>query len=185
MEKRGWVAWFTRGTNKTSRQEACTTYVGRRRPSVLPKERRHWGLPGRILEAQAKLVSLAGSALQMETQPEFERENDKRRPVFWGTDPIFLFFQGLFLYTEMLYKSHAGSAVLTFIKVRCFIQMYTEVLGVLHHLLARGPADNSWPFPCDSGQSARTLISAGVIILKTDATFQRYQIKLHSYRVRV
>ena len=28
-------------------------------------------------------------------------------------------------------------------KVRCFIQMYTEVLGVLHHLLARGPADNS------------------------------------------
>ena len=27
--------------------------VGRRRPSVLPKERRHWGLPGRILEAQA------------------------------------------------------------------------------------------------------------------------------------
>ena len=53
VEKRGWVAWFTRETNKTSRQEACTTYVGRRRPSVLPKERRHWGLPGRILEAQA------------------------------------------------------------------------------------------------------------------------------------
>ena len=48
----------------------------------------------------------------------------------------------VFLYTEMLYKSHAGSAGLTFIKVRCFIQMYTEVLGVLHHLLARGPADN-------------------------------------------
>ena len=38
----------------------------------------------------------------------------------------------------MLYKSHAGTAVLTFIKVRCFTQMYTEVLGVLHHLLARG-----------------------------------------------
>ena len=36
----------------------------------------------------------------------------------------------------MLYKSHVGSAVLTFIKVRCFIQKYTEVLGVLHHLLA-------------------------------------------------
>ena len=56
--------------------------------------------------------------------------------------PFFLFFQGLFLYTEMLYKSHAGSAVLAFIKVRGFTQMYTEVLGVLHHLLARGPADN-------------------------------------------
>ena len=141
-EKRRWVAWFTRETNKTSRQEVCTTYLGRRR-SVFPKERRHWGLTGRILEAQAKLVSLAGSALQMETQPEFERENDMRRPVFWGTDPIFLFFQGLFLYTEMLYKSHMGSAVLIFIKVRCFIQMYTEVVGVLHHLLAR---EACWQF---------------------------------------
>ena len=47
-----------------------------------------------------------------------------------------------FLYTEMLYKSHAGTAVLTFIKVRCFTQMYTEVLGVLHQLLAGGPAEN-------------------------------------------
>ena len=141
MEKRGWVAWFTRETNKTSRQEACTTYVGRRRPSVLLKERRHWGLPGRILEAQAKLVSLVGSALQMETQPEFEREKDMGRPVFRGTDPNSLFSR--VLYTEMLYKSHAGTAVLTFIKVRCFTQMYTEVLGVLHHLLARGAC---WQF---------------------------------------
>ena len=51
---------------------------------------------------------------------------------------LFFIFQGLFLYTEMLHKSHTGSAVLTFIKVRCFIQMYTKVLGVLHHLLASG-----------------------------------------------
>ena len=91
----------------------------------------------------------------------------------------FFIFHSLFLYTDVLFKSHVGSAVLTFIKVRCFKQMYTEVLGVLHHLLARGPADNLWPSPCDSSQS--TLISPGVIILKTDAT----QIKLHSYRVRV
>ena len=59
----------------------------------------------------------------------------------WELIPLFV-FQGLFLYTEMLYKSHAASAVLTFIKVRCFIQMYTKVVGVLHHLLARGPANN-------------------------------------------
>ena len=102
MEKRGWVAWFTRETNKTSRQEACTTYVGLRRPSVLPKERRHWGLPGRILEAQAKLVSMAGSALQMETQPEFERERDMGRPVFRGTDPNSLFSRVCF-YTLRCY----------------------------------------------------------------------------------
>ena len=45
---------------------------------------------------------------QMGIQPEGERKNDMGRPVFQGTDPIFLFFQGLFLYTEMLYKSHSG-----------------------------------------------------------------------------
>ena len=100
--------------------------------------------------------------LQMGIQPEGERKNDMRRPGFLGTDPS-LYFLGLLLYTEMEYKSHAGSAVLTFIKIRCFIQMYTKVLGVLHHLLARGPANNLRPFVCDSGQSTRTLISPGVI----------------------
>ena len=142
MEKRGWVAWFLWETNKTSRQEVCTTYVGRRRPSVLPKERRHWGLPGWILEAQAKLVSMAGSTLQMETQPEWEREWHGETSILRNWSQFFI-FQSRFLYTEMLCKSHVGSAVLTFIKVRCFIQMYTEVLGVLHHLLARGAC---WQF---------------------------------------
>ena len=142
MEKRGWVAWFTRETNKTSRQEVCTTYVGRRRPSILPKERRHRGLPGRILEAQALLVSMVGSALQMETQPEWKRERHGETSISRNWSQFFI-FQSLFLYTEMLCKNHAGSAVLTFIKVRCFTQMYTEVLGVLHHLLARGAC---WQF---------------------------------------
>ena len=78
----------------------------------------------------------------METQPEFERERDMGRPVFRGTDPNSL-FSVVYVYTLRCYaKVMQGSAVLTFIKVRCFIQMYTEVLGVLHHLLARGPADN-------------------------------------------
>ena len=110
MEKRGWVAWFTRETDKTSTQEVCTTYVGRRRPSVLPKERRHWGLPGQILEAQAKLVSMAGFTLQMETQPEFERENDMGKPVFRGTDPNSLFsrvcFYTLRCYTKVMRGQH-------------------------------------------------------------------------------
>ena len=113
---------------------------------------------------------------------ESERHGETSLSRNWSQ---FSIFHGLLLYTEMLCKSHTGSAVLTFIKVRCFIQMYTEVLGVLHHLLAMGPADNLWPSPCDSGQSTRTLISPGVIILKKDSTFWRYQIKLHSYRVKV
>ena len=109
MEKRGWVAWFTRETNKTSRQEVCTTYVGHRRPSVLPKERRHWGLPSRILEAQAKLVSLVGSTLQMETQPEFERET-------WGDQsfeeliPILYFLWSTFIHWDVMQKSRGVSS---------------------------------------------------------------------------
>ena len=109
MEKRGWVAWLTQETNKTSRQEACTTYVGRRHPSVLPKERRHWGLPGRILEAQAKLVSLVGSALQMETQPEWERERHGETSISRNWSQFFI-FQSLFLYTDVIQKSHGDSS---------------------------------------------------------------------------
>ena len=111
MEKRGWVAWFTQETNKTSRQEVCTTYIGRRRPSVLPKERRHWGLPGQILEAQAKLVSLVGSVLQMETQPEFERER-----ATWGDQyfekliPILYFPWSTFIHWDVMQKSRGVSS---------------------------------------------------------------------------
>ena len=185
MEKRGWVAWFTRETNKTSRQEACTTYVGRRCPSVLPKERRHWGLPGQILETQAKLVGLAGSVLQMETQPEFERERATWVDQYFEELIPILYFPGsVFIHWGVIQKSRGDSSP-DFYQSQVLHTMYTEVLGVLHHLLARGPADNLWPSPCDSGQSTRTLISPGVIIFETDATFQRYQIKLHSYRVRV
>ena len=144
MEKRGWVAWFTRETNKTSRQEACTTYVGRRRPSVLPKERRH--SPPRSDLRSLGIISKHGGfhAPDGDSARVWERERHGQTSLSRNLSQFFI-FQGLFLYTEVLYKSHAGTAVLTFIKVRCFIQMYTEVLGVWHHLLARGPADNLWP----------------------------------------
>ena len=66
----------------------------------------------------------------------------------------------------MLYKSHAGTAVLTFIKVRCFIQMYTEVLGVLHHLLAKGPADNLRPSPVAVVSQPERFFLQGRLFLK-------------------
>ena len=130
VEKRGWVAWFMRKTNKTSRQEVCTTYVGRRHPSVLPKERRHWGLPSRILEAQAKLVSLAGSALQMETQPEFERKNDMRRPVFRGTDPIFYFSRVCFYTLRCYTKVTWGQQSWLLLKSGASYKVYRGLRGV-------------------------------------------------------
>ena len=180
MEKRGWVAWFTHETNKASRQEACTTYGGRSHEGeeTLRPPRSDLRSPG-IISKHGGFRTPNGDSARIW---ERERHGETSLSRNWSQ---FFIFRGLLLYTEMLCKSHAGSAVLTFIKVRCFIQMYTEVLGVLHHLLARGPADNLWPSPCDSGQSTRTLISPGVIIFKTDATFWRYQIKLHSYRVGV
>ena len=130
MEKRGWVAWFTRETNKTSRQEACTTYIGHRCPSILPKERRHWDLPGRILEAQAKLVSLVGSTLQMETQPEFERERDMGRPVFRGTDPNSLFSRVCFYTLRCYTKVTRGQQSWLLLKSGASHNVYRGLRGV-------------------------------------------------------
>ena len=49
--------------------------------------------------------------LQMGIQPEGERKNDTRRPVFPGTDP-FLYFSGpliyFLLYIEINYKVTQG-----------------------------------------------------------------------------
>ena len=141
VEKRGWVAWFTRETNKTSRQEACTTYVGRRHPSVLPKERRHWGLSGQILEAQAKLVSLAGSALQMETQPEFERERerDMGRPVFQATDPNSLFSRVCFYTLRCYTKVTRGQQSWLLLK-------YTDVYRGLRGVTSSSGQGACWQF---------------------------------------
>ena len=85
-------------TNKTSRQEACTTYLGRRRPSILPKERRHWGLPSQILEDQAKLAALASTrAPDGNSARKTENKKDTGESVFPETDPISL-FSGLLIY---------------------------------------------------------------------------------------
>jgi len=179
VEKRGWVAWFTQETNKTSRS---LHHLRRPQASFRSSEGEETLRPPRSdLRSPGKISKLGGFRTpDGDSARVWERERHGETSISRNWSQFFI-FQGLLLYTEVLYKSHVGSAVLTFIKVRCFIQMYTEVLGVLHHLLARGPADNWWPSPCDSGQSTRTLFSPRVIILKTDAT----QIKLHSYRVSV
>ena len=45
---------------------------------------------------------MAGSVLQMETQPEFEGERDMGRPIFQGTDPNSL-FSTVYFYTLRCY----------------------------------------------------------------------------------
>ena len=94
--------------------------------------------PWSDLRSPGKVSKLGGlCAPDGDSARVWEREQHGETSLSRNWSQFFI-FQSLFLYIEMLYKSHAGSAVLTFIKFRCFIQMYTEVLGVLHHLLARG-----------------------------------------------
>ena len=50
--------------------------------------------------------------LQMETQPEVERENDMRRPVFRGTDPLF-YFSRVCIYTLRCYTKVTRSQLHT------------------------------------------------------------------------
>ena len=82
----------------------------------------------------------------MGIQPEKwrPRKNDMGKSVFPETDPFSL-FSGLLIYlllhieTNGNFKVTLGSAVLTFIKIRCFIYMYTK---------------RSWGFISSSGHEA-------------------------------
>ena len=69
-----------------------TTYVGHRRLSVLQKERRHCGLPGPILEAQAKLAGLVSTHVP-DGNSARRRKNNTGESVFPETDLISLFFR--------------------------------------------------------------------------------------------
>ena len=79
MEKKR-ITWFMWDTNKASRQEACTTYIGHRRPLEYWRVPR-LGLPLMWnLKARAKLAGLASthapdgnSARKMENKKERHR----------------------------------------------------------------------------------------------------------------
>ena len=119
------------------------------------------------------------------------REREKTtggKPVFPGTGPFFIFQVHLYIfcYTQRQNtKSRGVSRPDLYQNQVLHINVYKRSQGALHHLLARGPANILWPFLSDNGQSIRKLILPGVNFLKPGATLQRYQIKLHSYRVKV
>ena len=62
---------------ENSVDRGCTSYVGRRRPLEQRKVPHPRHLLEWVLAAQAYLVSVVGSALQMETQLEVKGKNDK------------------------------------------------------------------------------------------------------------
>ena len=119
VEKRGW----TTGLHGIP----ITTYVGHRRLSILPKERRHWGLPSLISEAQAELagsvsthISDGNSARKAGSEKETTRGNQSFQKLI-----RFLYFSGLFIYLFVIhrdeYRVTRGSADLTLVTIRCFI----------------------------------------------------------------
>ena len=119
VEKRGW----TTGLHGIP----ITTYVGHRRLSILPKERRHWGLPSPISEAQAELAGLVSthisdgnSARKTGSEKETTRGNQSFQKLI-----RFLYFSGLFIYLFVIhrdeYRVTRGSADLTLVTIRCFI----------------------------------------------------------------
>ena len=119
VEERGWITGL--------HGIPITTYVGHRRLSILPRERRHWGLPGPILEALAKSVVLVrtlvpdgNSARKMGSKKEMTRGNQSFQKLI-----RFLYFSGLFIYLFVIhrdeYRVMRGSADLTLVTIRCII----------------------------------------------------------------
>ena len=119
VEKRGW----TTGLHGIP----ITTYIGHRRLSILPKERRHWGLPGLISEVQAELAGLVSTHI---SDGNSARKAGSKKETTQGNQSFqklirFLYFSGLFIYLFVIhrdeYRVTRGSADLTLVTIRCFI----------------------------------------------------------------
>ena len=106
VEKRGWITGL--------HGIPITTYVGPRRLSILPKERRHWGLPSPISEAQAELAGLVSTHISEGNsgrKAESKKETTRGNQSFQKLIP-FLYYLGLLIYlllhVGMNTESHGG-----------------------------------------------------------------------------
>ena len=123
MEKRGWITWFTRKTNKTLRQGVCTAYVGHGRLPGLLKEWRHKVPPRSDLRSPGKISRPSKPPRSRWEFSQKRRDWEKMtqgKPVFPGTG-LFLYFPGPLLYFKSYIEingkySHVGWAVLTLIE---------------------------------------------------------------------
>ena len=142
MEKRGWITCL--------HGIPITTYVGHRRLSIFPKERRHWGLPGPISEAQAEQAWWVPT-FQMGIQPGKRGARKKRHGGIslsrnWSD---FFIFQ-VCLYTFLLYigmntESRGGQQTWPLSQSGASYKIIQRSYE-FHHLLAMRSADILWPF---------------------------------------
>ena len=143
VEKRGWITGL--------HGIPVTTYVGHRHLSILPKERRHWGLPGPTSEAQAELavlvsthISDGNSARKAESKKETTRGNQSFQKLI-----RFLYFSGLLiyflLYIGMNTESRGGQQTWPLSQSGASYKIIQRSYE-FHHLLAMRSADILWPF---------------------------------------
>ena len=100
VEKRGWITWFMRRTNKTLRQGVCTTYIGHRYLPGLPEEWRHKVPPRSDLRSPGKISRPSKPPRSRWEFSQKRRDWEKMtqgKPVFLGT-ALFLYFPGPLLY---------------------------------------------------------------------------------------
>ena len=135
-----------------------------------------------VLEARASKQTRRASTPQMGIQPEKEREAKGERerereilntgetslsrdqPILYCSEKLLIL---LVVYRDQwIIQNYAASAALTH-RDQAFslcAQLYTQVLGDLHHLLARGPINILRPFS-DKGLSTRRLICLNSVVL--------------------
>ena len=189
MEKRGWITWFTRKTNKTLRQGVCTTYIGHRHLPSLPEEQRHKVSSRSDLRSPGK-ISRPGKPPRSRwefSQKRRVRKNDTGKSVLPVTGP-FLYFPGLLLYFKSYIEINGKYRVMRgrYLNHAFFLHSfwYTNFSGDLYHLLTKRPANILWPFLMRISQP-ENLFSPKVIFLKSGTTLWTHQIKLHFYRAKV
>ena len=137
MEKRGWITWFMRRTNKTLRQGVCTTYIGHRRLPSLPEEQRHKVTSRSDLRSPGKISRLSEFPHSRWEFSQKRREGEKTRgkAVFPGTG-LFLYFPGSLLYFELYieingkYKVTWGQQSWPLLKPR-FLSAFLPIYKVL------------------------------------------------------
>ena len=138
MEKRCWITWFMRKTNKTLRQGVCTTYIGHRCLPSLPEEQRHKVPPGSDLRSPGKISRLSEPPHSRWEFSQKRREQEKMtrgKPVFPGTG-LFLYFPGSLLYFKSYieingkYKVTRGQQSWPLLKPR-FLSAFLPIYKVL------------------------------------------------------
>ena len=142
----------------------------------------HLGLPlAWVLEARASKQTWRASTLQMGIQPEKKRtRKDHTGETSLSRNWSVLYFPGkLFILLvvhrdQWIIQSHAGFAALTLITTRLFLQLETQVLGDLHHLLTRRSVSILWPYSDKSGQPENLFALKVLFFLKSGATLRKH-----------